>query len=191
MVGSVPQTNRTNVLEAFYILSRGNQNGVPTWFGVGYAVGTNSPSGSLYPLYRFATNHPVAAFSPAFIFTNDFINFLANVNGGSHLMDGVVALTVRAYESRRLLDDESLPVYRQPVGHQSKCLVLCLRLMARSGLKCSATRAGVRPDRNGRAGRPRVAAGRLVASNFSAEQLSVRGRRRGPCFPPARYHSQR
>ena len=29
---------RTNVLENFFILSRGNVNGVPTWTGTGYAV---------------------------------------------------------------------------------------------------------------------------------------------------------
>ena len=96
MVGGSSQ--RTNVLEAFYILSRGNQNGVPTWYGVGYAVAATNASGGLYPLYRFATNHPVASANPVFIFTNDFFVFLGNVSGGSHLMDGVVALTVRAYD---------------------------------------------------------------------------------------------
>ncbi len=94
MVGG--NSTRTNVLETFFILSRGNQNGVPTWYGVGYAVATNAPGGSPYALYRFATNHPVAAADPASIFTNDFARFLGNVSGGSHLMDGVVALTVRA-----------------------------------------------------------------------------------------------
>ncbi len=95
MVGG--NSTRTNVLENIFILSRGNQNGVPTWYGVGYAVATNAPDGSPYALYRFATNHPVAAVDPASIFTNDFARFLANVSGGSHLLDGVVALTVRAY----------------------------------------------------------------------------------------------
>jgi hypothetical protein len=52
----------------------------------------------LYALYRFFTNHPVAAVDPVFIFTNDFGNFLTNVTSGSHLLDGVVALTVRAYD---------------------------------------------------------------------------------------------
>ncbi len=89
---------RTNVLENFFILSRGNQNGVPTWFGAGYAVLPNPPSGPLYSLYRFATNHPVAAVDPAFIFRTDFSNFLAGVTPGSHLADGVVDLTVRAYD---------------------------------------------------------------------------------------------
>ncbi|HEX7619248.1 MAG TPA: prepilin-type N-terminal cleavage/methylation domain-containing protein, partial [Verrucomicrobiae bacterium] len=69
MVGGGSQ--RTNVLEFFFILSRGNQNGVPTWYGVGYAV-TNGPSGSLYSLYRFATNRPVVAGDPALIFARDF-----------------------------------------------------------------------------------------------------------------------
>jgi hypothetical protein len=60
---------------------------------------TNGPSGSLYSLYRFATNHPVAARDPAQIFIRDFFNgFLTNITSGSHLMDGVVALTVRAYD---------------------------------------------------------------------------------------------
>jgi prepilin-type N-terminal cleavage/methylation domain-containing protein len=99
MVGGSGQ--RMNVLENFFILSRGNQNGVPTWFGAGYAVATNAPPGPLYSLYRFATNHPVASMDPAFIFTNDFRIFLAdipNAPGSSHLMDGVVHLTVRAYD---------------------------------------------------------------------------------------------
>jgi prepilin-type N-terminal cleavage/methylation domain-containing protein len=91
-------SSRTNVLENFFILSRGNAGGVPTWYGVGYAVATNAPPGALYSLYRFATNHPVAAIDPAFIFNNDFGNFLTNITSGSHLLDGVVALTVRAYD---------------------------------------------------------------------------------------------
>jgi len=90
--------SRTCVLENFFILSRGNQNGVSTWHGVGYAVATNAPSGPLYSLYRFATNHPVASVDPAFIFTNEFRSFLNNPAAGSHLMDGVVSLTVRAYD---------------------------------------------------------------------------------------------
>ena len=98
MVASSPPQSRTNMLENIFILSRGNQNGVPTWYGVGYAVAATNASGGLYPLYRFATNHPVASANPVFIFTNDFLVFLGNVSGGSHLMDGVVALTVRAYD---------------------------------------------------------------------------------------------
>ncbi len=96
MVGG--SSTRTNVLENFFILSRGNANGVATWYATGYAVATNAPSGSLYSLYRFATNHAVASMNPAFIFTNEFRNFLNNAGGGSHLMDGVVSLTVRAYD---------------------------------------------------------------------------------------------
>ena len=91
-------SRRTNALDNIFILSRGNANGVPTWYGVGYAVEPYKPSGPLYSLYRFATNHPVAAVDPAFIFTNEFRAFLAAVTNGSHLMDGVVALTVRAYD---------------------------------------------------------------------------------------------
>jgi prepilin-type N-terminal cleavage/methylation domain-containing protein len=96
MVGG--NSTRTNVLENIFILSRGNQNGVPMWYGVGYAVATNAPDGSPYALYRFATNHPVAAVDPALVFARDFSGFLANVASGSHLLDGVVGLTVRAYD---------------------------------------------------------------------------------------------
>jgi prepilin-type N-terminal cleavage/methylation domain-containing protein len=90
-------SQRTNILENIFILSRGNQNGVPTWYGVGYAVATNAPDGSPYALYRFATNYPAAA-GPAVLFQRDFINFLMNPAACSHLMDGVVELTVRAFD---------------------------------------------------------------------------------------------
>ena len=97
MVGG--NSTRMNVLENFFILSRGSANGVATWYGVGYAVATNAPSGSLYSLYRFTTSHPVASVDPAFMFTNEFRNFLLNITtNSSHLMDGVVSLTVRAYD---------------------------------------------------------------------------------------------
>ena len=84
---------RTNMLENFFILSRQNV----TWYGTGYAVATNSSSGGIYSLYRFATNHPVAV-NPAYIFTNEFRKFLLAPTNGSHLLDGVVHLTVRAYD---------------------------------------------------------------------------------------------
>lgn len=90
---------RSNVLENFFILSRGNADGVPTWYGVGYAVtATNASAGPLYSLYRFATNHPGST-APSVLY-RDYVNFLTNVSrGGSHLMDGVVHLTVRAYDT--------------------------------------------------------------------------------------------
>jgi type II secretory pathway pseudopilin PulG len=90
-------SSRTNVLENFFILSRGNANGVATWYGVGYAVATNA-SGPLYSLYRFSTNYPVAAVNSAALLVVDYFNFLTNITSGSHLMDGVVALTVHGYD---------------------------------------------------------------------------------------------
>jgi len=100
LVGSVNGALRTNVLENFFILARGNADGVPMWFGIGYAVTTNASPGGLYSLYRFATNHPVAGVDPSIMFTQDLTNFLLNVGRrGSHLMDGVVHLTVRAYDT--------------------------------------------------------------------------------------------
>ena len=97
MVGGSSQ--RVNVLENFFILSRGSANGVPTWYGVGYAVATNSPSGSLYSLYRFYAQTNTHA-DPRALFNA----YASEINSGqwtnmSHLMDGVVALTVRAYDN--------------------------------------------------------------------------------------------
>jgi len=93
-----PQTQRTNVVENFFILSSGNNNGVPTWYGTGYAVYL-SPS-NLYSLYRFSTNRAMASANAASnLFYVDFRNFLAFPNSYSHLMDGVVDLRVRAFNT--------------------------------------------------------------------------------------------
>jgi prepilin-type N-terminal cleavage/methylation domain-containing protein len=91
MVGG--SSTRTNVLENFFILSRQNQ----TWTGVGYAVNTSSSS-ALYPLYRFSMSAS-AAFNPSLLYSN-FNNALGSGawTNMSHLMDGVVALTVRPYD---------------------------------------------------------------------------------------------
>jgi prepilin-type N-terminal cleavage/methylation domain-containing protein len=91
-----PGNYRTNFLQNFFVLSRGNVAGHDSWIGIGYAVVTNSPSG-FYSLYRFETNHPVAI-GPAFLFTNDFQHFLTNVTAWSHLIDGVVDLRLAPYD---------------------------------------------------------------------------------------------
>jgi len=91
MVGG--SSTRTNVLENFFILSRQNQ----TWTGVGYAVNTSSSS-ALYPLYRFSMSAS-AAFSPWLLYSNFNIALGSGAwTNMSHLMDGVVALTVRPYD---------------------------------------------------------------------------------------------
>jgi type II secretory pathway pseudopilin PulG len=93
LAGSV--TQRTNVLENFFILTRQNT----TWTGVGYAVDTTSTN-YFNPLYRFSiTTNAMARNVPAVLYTN-FLNAILNAsfNNMSHLMDGVVHLTVRAYD---------------------------------------------------------------------------------------------
>jgi prepilin-type N-terminal cleavage/methylation domain-containing protein len=104
LVASVSGGERTNILESFFILSRGNLGGVPTWTGTGYAVITNPPSGSpLYPLYRFTTNYPVAsAGAVSSLFTN-FSNFLNAPTNYSHLIDGVVGLRLHAFDVNGVL----------------------------------------------------------------------------------------
>jgi len=90
---------RTNVLEKFFILTRQNT----TWTGVGYVVDTTSTN-YFNPLYRFvATANTMARNVPALFYTNFLANAVlpispANTNM-SHLMDGVVHLTVRAYDT--------------------------------------------------------------------------------------------
>jgi len=98
LVATSPAVGRTNVLESFFILSRGNQNGVPTWFGTGYAVFVTPTN--FYSLYRFSSNCPVAsggAINLIYSFTNS--SPFTVTNGWSHLMDGVVSLQVRAYDT--------------------------------------------------------------------------------------------
>jgi type II secretory pathway component PulJ len=89
---------RTNVLEKFFILTRQNM----TWTGVGYVVDTNNAN-SINPLYRFSmTTNVLAAAGPAALY-QAFSNAVSraawtNTSIMSHLMDGVVHLTVRAYD---------------------------------------------------------------------------------------------
>ena len=80
---------RTNVLENFFILTRQNT----MWTGTGYIV--NSASTNYFnPLYRFSISTNVMAQNvPAMLYTN-FLN--TSFTNMSHLMDGVVHLTVRA-----------------------------------------------------------------------------------------------
>jgi type II secretory pathway pseudopilin PulG len=84
---------RTNVLEKFFILTRQNM----TWTGVGYVVNTASTN-YLNPLYRFSLSTNVAA-DPGVLFNIFYTNSTGNM---SHLMDGVVHLTVRAYDPNGL-----------------------------------------------------------------------------------------
>jgi len=94
---------RTNFAETFFILARGNDDGKPVWSAIAYTVVTNSGTG-LYSLYRFSTNHHEMARSPEFLFTNDFMNvFGPTPTLGSHLIDGVVHLAVRAYDTNGVL----------------------------------------------------------------------------------------
>lgn len=93
-----PSTQRTNVLESIFILTRQNT----TWTGIGYFVDT-AATNYLNPLYRFSISTNVQAASPAMLYTN-FLSAIAvrpiplNVTNMSHLVDGVVHLTVRAYD---------------------------------------------------------------------------------------------
>ena len=113
LVQSLPGTStlRTNVLENFFILSRQNVNGSPSWVGTGYVVDpASSPTNALY---RFTIVTNVINGNPLTLFVNfasalnneavqNKNNPFTNTANWSHLMDGVVDLTVRAYDPNGL-----------------------------------------------------------------------------------------
>lgn len=101
LIGSPTGIMRTNVLENIFILGKGNINGVVSWIGAGYSVTTNLADGTLYPLYRFyMTTNAVSGPSGQFALYNQFLAFqYTNATLWSHLMDGVVHLTARFYDT--------------------------------------------------------------------------------------------
>ena len=89
--------SRTNVQQYVFILSRGNLNGVPTWYGTGYAVWL-TPS-NIYSLYRFSTNLPMAHVGAVSnLFSGFYYNFLNAPDRYSHLLDGVVDFRIHAFD---------------------------------------------------------------------------------------------
>ena len=98
LVQSLPATTqlRSNLLQQVFILNRYNNR----WWGVAYAIGTNNQSANLCTsLYRlqFPT---IPTNDPSTLFMNPVVtNFFANPANGNHLLDGVVHLTVRAYDT--------------------------------------------------------------------------------------------
>jgi len=84
---------RANVLNFFFVLGRNNTK----WTAVGYVVNATNHS-PLYPLYRFyaETNISVPPAALYAAFTNA-VNYSQWTNM-SHVMDGVVSLSVRAFD---------------------------------------------------------------------------------------------
>ena len=99
LLASPDNQQRTNVLEDFFVLGRGNLNGRPAWIAVGYAVHPASQT-SFNPLYRFYMTTNVAAASPQTLFTNfTYAVVTGSLTNWSHLLDGVVDLRVHAYDT--------------------------------------------------------------------------------------------
>jgi prepilin-type N-terminal cleavage/methylation domain-containing protein len=109
LIQALPGTTaqRTNLLENFFILSRQNVNGTPSWVGTGYVVDpASSPTNALYR-FTMTTNvingNPVALASNFIYAVNYRIgNPFTNTTYWSHLVDGVVDLTVRPYDPNGL-----------------------------------------------------------------------------------------
>ena len=118
---SNPNILRTNVLEKFFILTRQNT----TWTGTGYVVDTTSTNG-FNPLYRFTASANVSAQNMPWGML--YTNFLANTvlpvlptNATlSHLIDGVVHLTVRAYDPNGYWMTNPVNFTRSDIYHQHK-----------------------------------------------------------------------
>jgi len=105
LISSPSGAQRTNNLENIYILSKGNLNGVPSWIATGYSVGQQLPDGTLYPLYRFymTTNVSSGVDGVARMF-NTFVFFqYTNSANWSHMIDGVINLTARSYDTNGVL----------------------------------------------------------------------------------------
>jgi hypothetical protein len=87
------------VLQDFFALGRGNLNGRPSWIAVGYAVYPQSQT-YLNPLYRYYMTTNIAAANPQTLFTNFTLAVLTgSLTNWSHLLDGVVNLTLHAYDT--------------------------------------------------------------------------------------------
>jgi type II secretory pathway pseudopilin PulG len=85
---------RTNMLETIFILNRQNL----TWTGVGYAVDTNATT-TINPLYRYTISTNTAV-NPLVLY-NTFVTLVNNgaYTNMSRLVDGVVELRLRAYDT--------------------------------------------------------------------------------------------
>ncbi len=87
---------RANVLNYFFLLGRENTK----WTAVGYVVNATNSS-PLYPLYRFYAETNIAL--PPVVLYRAFVDAVnqsqwTNSSIMSHVLDGVVHLTVRAYD---------------------------------------------------------------------------------------------
>jgi hypothetical protein len=101
---------RSNVLETFFMLSRQNVNGRPSWVGTGYVVDPSSyPTNSLYRFVMVTNtmkgtslgifNFFYNAVNPnGFVGVNKRFYSFTNTLFWTHVMDGVVDLRVRAYD---------------------------------------------------------------------------------------------
>jgi prepilin-type N-terminal cleavage/methylation domain-containing protein len=112
---------RSNVLETFYMLSRRNVDGRPSWVGTGYMVDPLSyPTNSLY---RFVMTTNVSKGNPMPLFTSFYdvvnnnpqtvkrINPFTNTLNWTHIMDGVVDLRVRAYNPQGFRITNTVDLY--------------------------------------------------------------------------------
>jgi type II secretory pathway pseudopilin PulG len=96
LVQSLPGSaaQRTNQLNYFFLLGRENTK----WTGTGYIVDT-AATNALFPLYRYYAEASTTL-SPAILYQRFVVEFTSGqFTNMSRLMDGVVHLTLRAYDS--------------------------------------------------------------------------------------------
>jgi type II secretory pathway pseudopilin PulG len=103
LVGASNNQVRTNQVQSFFILSCVNN----VWKGVGYFVDTNSTT-AIYPLYRYDSSVMPGRPTPYQIFTNFMWLFAFESISDTniyihHLLNGVVHLNVRAYDTNGIV----------------------------------------------------------------------------------------
>jgi len=168
---NIPNTWRTNVLENFFILTRQGT----TWTGTGYVVDTTATN-SFNPLYRYSSSADVNARNGPVVLYNNFVN--ATFTNMTHLMDGVVHLSVRAYDPTGYWMTNNVDIYggQRITNRNARCLPLTLGmigyLMYSNTLPASVQiELGVLEDRPlQRAGSLFDLAPNLVRSNYLAQQ---------------------
>ena len=168
--------------------------------------GGHSSTNYFNPLYRFSMSTNVMAADPTMLF-NTFLTNLPAYTGlpisptnasMSHLMDGVVDLRVRAYDTNGLWMTNGYPILRdryhqRNIDPDRNVLVLApVRHWAKSDFTCSATRCRRRwksiwaCSKTARSSAPNPS---RDATRLAINYLAPR--RPGPRFPPARPDPQR
>jgi len=176
------QPERINVLEDFFILSRGNQNGVPTWFGVAYVVfAANSTNSSLYSLYGLPQLFRVGG-GRAAQFVSCFISYFSTTSSQptKPFDDGVVELACALRCQWRWMNQ--CGCFSNASAHQRKCFVSDSKL-CETGFAMFSNTLPAAVEVKWRARRPHAATRRNWPNNSTLQSNYLAARRDRSTFP--------